>query len=114
MSRGDKQMNLRLPAGVHEMIHEASKVNLRSMNAEVVARLEYSFGENVDLGLAKPPIATDRVKVTFRASKKLLDEIELIAEFSERSVEQQIIFALKSFLLHHDIFKAEGFPKVTE
>ena len=39
----DPQYKLRLPADLKEKIKQASEENRRSMNAEIVARLEESF-----------------------------------------------------------------------
>lgn len=43
MSREDPQMKIRLPADLKEEIEAAAKQSGRSMNAEIVARLEASF-----------------------------------------------------------------------
>lgn len=43
MSREDPQMKIRLPADLKDQIEAASKNSGRSMNAEIVARLEASF-----------------------------------------------------------------------
>lgn len=43
MSREDPQMKIRLPADLKEQIEAASKNSGRSMNAEIVARLQHSF-----------------------------------------------------------------------
>lgn len=43
MSREDPQMKLRLPEALRERISASSASNKRSMNAEIVARLEGSF-----------------------------------------------------------------------
>lgn len=43
MSRTDPQLKVRLPDGMRDRIAEAAKANNRSMNAEIVARLEASF-----------------------------------------------------------------------
>ncbi|WP_291585768.1 Arc family DNA-binding protein [Comamonas sp. UBA7528] len=43
MSREDPQMKIRLPADLKDQIEAASKQSGRSMNAEIVARLEKSF-----------------------------------------------------------------------
>lgn len=43
MSREDPQMKIRLPADLKDQIEAASKQSGRSMNAEIVARLEGSF-----------------------------------------------------------------------
>lgn len=43
MSREDPQMKIRLPADLKDQIEAASKNSGRSMNAEIVARLQESF-----------------------------------------------------------------------
>ncbi|MEL4013319.1 Arc family DNA-binding protein [Dryocola clanedunensis] len=43
MSREDPQLRIRLPIELKEKIEEVSKSNARSMNAEIVQRLEASF-----------------------------------------------------------------------
>ena len=42
MSREDSQFKLRLPASLREQIEQAAKESKRSLNAEIVARLENS------------------------------------------------------------------------
>lgn len=43
--RDSEKFNLRLPDGMRERIAQAAKANNRSMNSEIVARLEASFSE---------------------------------------------------------------------
>ncbi|CQI98059.1 Arc family DNA-binding protein [Yersinia frederiksenii] len=43
MSREDPQLRIRLPIELKDKIEEAAKVNSRSMNAEIVQRLDVSF-----------------------------------------------------------------------
>jgi len=43
MARSDPQMNIRLPEELKAAIEQAAKANGRSMNAEIVSRLEQSF-----------------------------------------------------------------------
>lgn len=40
VGRGSDQIKLRVPAGMREELKETAKVNGRSMNAEIIARLE--------------------------------------------------------------------------
>ncbi|MGR7993822.1 Arc family DNA-binding protein [Xanthobacter sp. ZOL 2024] len=42
-SRGSDQFNLRFPDGMRDRIKEAAEASGRSMNAEIIARLEASF-----------------------------------------------------------------------
>lgn len=43
MSRDDPQMKLRLPADLRDRIADAAAANGRSMNAEIIQRLEGTF-----------------------------------------------------------------------
>ena len=43
MSREDPHFRLRVPASLRDRIAEGAKANKRSLNAEIVARLEWSF-----------------------------------------------------------------------
>ncbi|HGW3550452.1 TPA: Arc family DNA-binding protein [Klebsiella pneumoniae] len=43
MSREDPQLRIRLPVGLKEKIEDSAKANKRSMNAEIVQRLDGSF-----------------------------------------------------------------------
>lgn len=48
MSREDPQMKIRLPADLKDSVEVAAKANNRSMNAEIVARLQASFDKGKD------------------------------------------------------------------
>lgn len=54
MSREDPQMKIRLPADLKDQIEAAAKDSGRSMNAEIVARLEQSFGIKPDVSRLHP------------------------------------------------------------
>lgn len=85
MSREDPQMKIRLPADLKDQIEAAAKGTGRSMNAEIVARLEASFTQNKLLGVA----AFDQSK-TLDQSKDLLRatlESRLIQNLIEQSYE---------------------------
>lgn len=45
MSRTDPQFKLRVPPVLHFQVAQAAKAVRRSMNAEIVARLEASFAK---------------------------------------------------------------------
>lgn len=46
MTREDPQMKLRLPPDLKDRLTEAAAANNRSLNAEVVSRLQESFGNH--------------------------------------------------------------------
>lgn len=52
MSREDPQMKLRIPAELKQLIEDAAKANGRSMNAEIVARLEATFQQVSEISQA--------------------------------------------------------------
>lgn len=47
MSREDPQMKIRLPADLKDWIDKSAAENGRSMNAEIVARLQMSFDKDL-------------------------------------------------------------------
>ncbi|MEC5405138.1 Arc family DNA-binding protein [Paraburkholderia sp. MPAMCS5] len=47
MTREDPQMKLRLPPDLKDRLTEAAAANNRSLNAEVVSRLQESFSDHV-------------------------------------------------------------------
>lgn len=77
MSRDDPHFRLRVPTELKTRIEAAAAENNRSMNAEIVARLEASF-QGLD-GL--PPGLTARVKAS--------------ADTKGRSVQEEIVQALE-------------------
>jgi plasmid maintenance system antidote protein VapI len=50
MSREDPHFRLRLPVGLKQQVETAAKTNSRSVTAEVVDRLEKSFGQPLEEG----------------------------------------------------------------
>ncbi|NDJ59454.1 Arc family DNA-binding protein [Enterobacteriaceae bacterium 4M9] len=46
MSREDPQLRIRLPSELKKQVEDASRANNRSMNAEIVSRLDASFLSN--------------------------------------------------------------------
>jgi Arc-like DNA binding domain len=46
MARTDPQINIRIPMGLKEQLGVAARANTRTMNAEIVQRLEASFSSS--------------------------------------------------------------------
>lgn len=69
----DPQFKLRLPAELKEQIEQAAEENNRSMNAEIVARLESSF----------------LVGMNFAEELQLMDKIADIAERVVKRVREE-------------------------
>ncbi|MBD7962153.1 Arc family DNA-binding protein [Comamonas avium] len=76
MSREDPQMKIRLPADLKDQIEIASKSSGRSMNAEIVARLELSLDPNNNSAALKQRILEmegDAALVALQASQAKSD-----------------------------------------
>lgn len=69
MSREDPQLRIRLPIELKEKIEVAAKENTRSMNAEIVQRLEMSFLNEVSADDLIP--AKDVVQIAKKAREEL-------------------------------------------
>lgn len=94
MARTDPQFNVRMPADLKEKIEEAAKENGRSMNAEIVYRLQQSIEEEqaetggirqmefrvVDRSIGKGPQkifnALEEMEKILLGTKKMLEEAE--------------------------------------
>ena len=94
MARTDPQFNVRMPADLKEKIEEAAKENGRSMNAEIVYRLQRSIEDDqvetggighmefriVDPSIGKGPQkifnALDEMEKILLNTKKMLEEAE--------------------------------------
>lgn len=65
---------VRMPDGMRDEIAKAAKANNRSMNAEIVARLEYSFKNNQDQDKMANLSNSDLVKIINILSNELQSE----------------------------------------
>ncbi|MDE1480138.1 Arc family DNA-binding protein [Xenorhabdus bovienii] len=103
MSREDPQLRIRLPIELKEKIEETAKANSRSMNAEIVQRLDISF-------LNEPPTgqlisAKDAAHIASKAKKELSGVI-LKRTFDE--INKKIRMGHKSFCIMLDDLELEG------
>lgn len=75
---GDKYI-VRFPDGMRDQIAEAAKNNNRSMNAEIVARLQQSF-ETRDTDIAQDTVGAmlKSLKTTIAHAEMLAKRLELI------------------------------------
>ncbi|MBS7545715.1 Arc family DNA-binding protein [Ancylobacter oerskovii] len=78
MGREDPQLKLRLTEGMKDRITAAARQNNRSVNAEIVARLEGSFSSSIsglpaDMLLLRDALSAERAKSTvLRENFKIL------------------------------------------
>jgi plasmid stability protein len=81
----DKTM-VRFPAGMMDRLKTAAAENHRSMNAEIIARLEASFSPATDQG---------GITVPRHEWLKMLHEIERFAEGAEKIIEAGKVISTK-------------------
>ncbi|MDH0749296.1 Arc family DNA-binding protein [Pseudomonas sp. GD03842] len=89
-SRTADKFVVRLPEGMRERIAEVSKDNHRSMNSEIIARLEQSLIQEGALG--------DEAKLRLDSPELSLHERELLQRFRQLAHRQQN--ALVSLIAH--------------
>lgn len=82
----DPQYKLRLPVDLKEKIKKASEYNHRSMNAEIVARLEESFRSEAIDNDWQSPVSTDDDYLLGDA-KQILSELDGVMERYRRLQE---------------------------
>ena len=80
MSREDSQFKLRLPAALREQIELAAQESKRSLNAEIVARLEESYSK----GSAAQPMSEHEAAMQILA-KMYQETLDNIYELKSRS-----------------------------
>lgn len=73
MSREDQQMKVRLPADLKQRIEEAAGAARRSLNAEIVARLQESFAPREPATVRINLVAGEETKM-----KDIQDALELL------------------------------------
>ncbi|QZA80849.1 Arc family DNA-binding protein [Deefgea piscis] len=74
MTREDPQFKLRVPAELREDIEVAAKANNRSMNAEIVARLQSTFNSEAKVSNLDLSQIIDAVRDVVRVEINTLNE----------------------------------------
>ncbi|MGE5621464.1 MAG: Arc family DNA-binding protein [Candidatus Bathyarchaeota archaeon] len=82
---------VRLPDGMRDRIAEAARANNRSMNAEIVARLEESFAKPNAVSTSHTELLSEIAKLLKDQEIKLLDELpaQLAERLGKESKERQ-------------------------
>lgn len=114
MKQTDPQYKLRIPPGLKEQIEAASKASGRSMNAEIVARLEASFdvqsgSQNFqrDMELLTLQLTSRAEMLGMRASLAMLKKDHLAVRLEAALAEEQRL-AEKPLATDADFERAEG------
>ncbi|WP_447863529.1 Arc family DNA-binding protein [Kluyvera sichuanensis] len=97
MSREDPQLRIRLPIELKEKIEETAKNNARSMNAEIVQRLEASFVSEIP---ADKQISAKEAIAIIRKAKEELSRIIFKRTFAEISKKLKLGHSRFSVELH--------------
>ncbi|MCP4595767.1 Arc family DNA-binding protein [Neptuniibacter sp.] len=84
------KFTLRLPEGMRDEIREAAVKRGRSMNSEIVLRLQ-ATARSEQRGNKPPPF-------NLHISRELMDQVALTALESGRSINAEIVFLLKQVL----------------
>lgn len=66
---------LRVPPELHAQIHASAKANNRTFNAEIVARLEESFGDTAGVDNALLHMLAEQQTATIKALEKLTQDL---------------------------------------
>lgn len=87
--RGSDQFMVRLPEGMRDRIAEAARANGRSMNAEIVARLEFTFEalRQGGPGLFGATALVGATQETLSAVQALLEENKALQAENRRLIE---------------------------
>ncbi|ECV5573470.1 Arc family DNA-binding protein [Salmonella enterica] len=103
MSREDPQLRIRLPIELKEKIEEIAKANNRSMNAEIVKRLDSSFMNEI----SEDEIisAKDALQIAFNA-KDTLSRIIFERTFAE--INKKVRIGHKEFCIELGDLELEG------
>ncbi|MCE1340625.1 Arc family DNA-binding protein [Enterobacter asburiae] len=103
MSREDPQLRIRLPIELKEKIEETAKANNRSMNAEIVKRLDSSFMSEISED--EVISAKDALQIAFNA-KDALSRIIFERTFAEINKKARI--GHKEFCIELGDLELEG------
>ncbi|HHT8226877.1 TPA: Arc family DNA-binding protein [Citrobacter braakii] len=103
MSREDPQLRIRLPIELKEKIEETAKANNRSMNAEIVKRLDSSFMS--EISEHEVISAKDALQIAFNA-KDALSRIIFERTFAE--INKKVRIGHKEFCIELGDLELEG------
>ncbi len=103
MSREDPQLRIRLPIELKEKIEEASRANNRSMNAEIVQRLDSTF--LVEVSDDKVLSVEEAIQIVSKARDEL-SAIIFKRTFSE--INKKVRIGHTTFHIHLDDLELDG------
>lgn len=90
---------LRMPAQLRDDLETLAKINKRSLNAEIVARLEFSIEDTDDLGFSDRNLLSDDPEVQqFGRAARGIDREKLTTPPPEREEQRDARITLDSLL----------------
>ncbi|EAB1500273.1 Arc family DNA-binding protein [Salmonella enterica] len=101
MSREDAQMKIRLPAWVKEKLETAAKENKRSMNAEVVDRLESTlFDDNAYGGTKAYSFTALDLAILEDENESLKNELEILKKNTciDVDIRDELLLAIRNLV----------------
>lgn len=78
--RGSDQFPLRLPDGMRDRVREAAEANGRSMNAEIIARLEQTFEPSPEYTSFGMGALASRLEANAEATEQMLHQMKPLLE----------------------------------
>lgn len=103
MSREDPQLRIRLPVDLKEKIESTAKDNGRSMNAEIVQRLDQSFEKGVPLDKL---VSAKEAMIIIQKAKEELSRVILKRAFAE--INKKLKLGHSQFNVELDDLDLEG------
>ena len=83
-SRTAEQFVIRFPDGMRERIAELAKENGRSMNAEIIARLEKSFTSELSSEIEKNEIKIKMLEIIDSKNQTILDLVQQLVSSNKK------------------------------
>ena len=105
MSADDPHFRLQMPEELHAFIAEAARTNNRSINAEIVFRLQQSISEMAEVSKIHPSDLAD--KFMTRLPDGFRDRLAALAKRNGRSMNSELVMALTDWLQRHDVAQSE-------
>lgn len=103
--RGDDQYMLRFPPGLRDRVKDAAAEHGRSMNSEIVARLEETFGREADgvRAVWLTPELWERIEHEAHVTE--VDPNQIILDAVEKAFPPRLNVADRLHALTQDIFR---------
>lgn len=112
MARRDPQFNVRIPAELKQAIEEAAKENNRSINSEIVYRLQQSFASKDNESNVEKPKHIIEAKVAGKSSASTANLFASLIDFVEQHKDEIELERKRheEAMLEHQQWLEENYP----